>query len=423
MSEQDTPSPGLVRQVRSALAHLYDYAYLQNHPLAKLVDATGALDQVTRAQKLRRLLLDCIEALRPQAQEEAPSDAARAHAILTYRYVDGVAMREIAERRGLSERQAYRELEKGAVAVASLLQDRLGKGETADLAAPPASAEAAGNPLQAAQREVARLQQSISAELVDLREVLQGVLHLLAPICQRTGVQIAITAPAEWPPVVADRVMLRQALLGLLTHALNSAAQGDLAISIAGGQGYLQLEILESPPATRTRPLAPGPANQLPVGLSVARSLLAAQGGRLEIQPREGRWHAQVSLPTARAATILVIDDNQDLLALLQRYLAGHDVIVVGATDGAQALRLAQELSPQLITLDVMMPSQDGWEILQQLRDSPGTQDTPIVICSVLHEHELAQTMGASDYITKPVVQAELLRVLTHWLGPLRPAG
>jgi len=412
----------LIRQVRSALAHIYDHAYLQNHPLARLVDTDWTLDQVTRAQRLRRKLLGCIEALHPQGQEQAPSDATRAHAILTYRYVDGISMEEIAERRGLSVRQAYRELEKGVQAVASLLRDQLGGRDPAGPAGPALADAPTNQALQLAQLEVARLEQAVNVETLDLWELLQGILRSLAPLCERAGSRIALALPDPWPPVLADRALLRLALLNLLTHALSSAARGDLAIALVEGQGYQQIEISEVAAPTRAQPCPPPSAERPPVGLAVARSLLAAQGGRLDLGQRDGRWLARVGLRTARAATILVIDDNQDLVALLQRYLAGHDVQVVGASSGAQALRLAQEVSPQLITLDVMMPGQDGWEVLQQLRASPGMRDTPIVICSVLHEHELAQTMGASDYITKPVVQAELVRVLTHWLGPLRPS-
>lgn len=411
----------LVRDVRSALAHLYDYAYLQSHALAALVDLGGELDRVSRAQRLRRLLLDCIEALRPQQLEEAPSDAARAHAILTYRYVDGLSMAEIAAKRGLSERQAYRELEKGVIAVASLLHDRVRAAASTDQAAPPDEGEE--GPLQVAQAEVARLHQAVNVEALDLRDLWQGVLDLLAPICERTGIRIVTAGAEPWPAVIADRVMLRQALLSLLTHALNSAVRGDLAVHVAPAPGGATLRIDEAAADSRTCPLAPPAPGQADVGLSVARALVRAQGGRLEIAASEGRWQATVSLRTTRGATILVIDDNQDLVSLLHRYLAGHEVTVVGATDGEQALRLAEELQPELITLDLMIPGRDGWEILQQLKRSPATADVPVVICSVLHELELAQSMGASDYVTKPVGQAELLRVLTRWLGPLPVAG
>jgi CheY-like chemotaxis protein len=95
---------------------------------------------------------------------------------------------------------------------------------------------------------------------------------------------------------------------------------------------------------------------------------------------------------------------------------------VVGAKDGAPALRLAAELQPRLITIDVMMPNLDGWEVLQRLKTTPETAHIPVVVCSVLHEPELALAMGASDYLTKPVQQADLLAVLERHLGRPTPA-
>jgi CheY-like chemotaxis protein len=414
-------SEELAHQVRNALAHLYDYAYLQNHPLAKLVDNSANLDEVTRAQRLRRMLLDCIEALCPQTQEAMRSDAARAHALLTYRYVDGIGLGEIASRRGLSERQAYRELDKGVEAVASLLRERMAArpDEAEPLAATPTSPD---DPLQAARTEAVRLKTGPGGEIVDLSDLIAGVLKLLTPLGERTGLRITLATPLPWPQVSADRVMLRQAFLNLLTYALNGIAQGDLSIAVATAAERITIEIGQTVCPTRLRPL-PSPATpQDQVGPVVARALIEAQGGQLEICQDAGLWSARVTLSAAGEATILVIDDNQDLVDLLQRYLAGHHIKVVAATEGEQALRLATTLQPKLITLDVMLPSMDGWEILQRLRAAPESVHTPVVICSVLHEQELAQSLGASDYIVKPVRQADLIDVLQRWLGPPHPA-
>ncbi len=417
----DVPSEPLAHQVRNALAHLYDYAYLQNHPLAALVDNAASLDEVTRAQRLRRLLLDCIESLRPRTSEAGHSDVARAYALLIYRYVDGIPIQEIAARRALSERQAYRELENGVEAVASLLQEQIAAhpGDVPPLAHAPGLSE---DPLQVAFIEAVRLKTGPGSEAIDLSDLVAGVLKLLAPLSERTGIRIALATPLPWPSVAADRVMLRQAFLNLLTYALNRGAQGDLSISVAVAHEQITIEIRQAASVTRSHPLPSPEMDQAHVGPTVAQALIEAQGGQLAISQDAGLWSARVTLPAAGVATILVIDDNQDLVDLLQRYLAGHRIRVVAATEGEQALRLAAKLQPDLITLDVMLPKMDGWEILQRLRAAPESAHTPVVICSVLHERELAQSLGASDYIVKPVQQADLIDVLQRWLGPPHPA-
>jgi len=281
----------------------------------------------------------------------------------------------------------------------------------------------AGERLEAAQAEVARLQQAGQAkESLSLDDVLEGVIDLLAPLAHQTGVQVRLASLNTRPSIVANRVMLRQALLNLLSHALH-AARGDLVIALSYGKGEVLIDVAESPAAPQARP-APTPAVRPDgVGLAVAQALIEAQGGRLEAREQEGAWRARVVLPASGSPTILVVDDNADLIALFQRYLGGHDVSVVGVADGEQTLPLAAELQPRLITLDVMMPHLDGWEILQRLKDAPETSHIPVIVCSVLHEPQLALAMGASDFITKPVRQTELLEVLQRWLGPLPSAA
>lgn len=394
--------PELVGLIRSALAHLYDHAFLQNHPLAAMLDRDNNLDQVSRAQRVRRLLLDCIESLRPPT--DAPAEAARAYAILNNHYLDGLPMPTVAEKLGLSQRQAYRELEKGIRAITNLLWERVGH----DLAPTMFDRH------QIAQQEVERLRPAAHAENIDLADLVVKVAALLQPLSQQTGVQIELAAPENWLPIVADRTMLRQALLNLLSHALR-VVRGNVVIAVTRINDGWQIDLRESTTTAARTPKFDG-IEQTEIGLTVARSLIETTGGRLEIAPAAAKWHARIFLPLARQATVLAIDDNADIVALFQRYLAGHTVSVVGAKSAEEALRLAMDLQPQVITLDIMIPNQDGWEILQKLKATPETKHIPVVICSVLHEPQLAQAMGASGYITKPVSQEKLLETLRHWL-------
>jgi len=420
MTDGDAPSPEFARLVRSALAHFYDYAYLQSHPLGFMLDIRGKLDRMTRAQQVRRVLLECIEALRPDVQDHRRAEAARAHAILTCRYVDGLSIQEVAEELALSRQQVYREHEKGVEAVASLLWDMVRAEAKGDLPASPVASDAGSDRLKIAQAEADRLRQAVHTEFLNLRDLLEGVFRLLAPLMQQTAVQIKMSSPDTWPMIVADRVLVRQALLNVLSYALD-VVQGDLVITASYGKGGLLIDIHESPNVNKVQPIAPSAPRRAGVGLAVARRLIEAQGGYLETEKREGRWRAQVLLPASDKTTILIIDDNADMVALFQRYLAGYEVSIVGATEGNRALSLAAELRPQVITLDVMMPHQDGWEILQRLKDSPDTKHIPVIVCSVLNEPQLAFSVGASDYITKPVTQTGLLEVLRRWLGTLQP--
>ena len=414
-SATTVPPEAFVEEVRAALDRLYDYAFLHNHPLTWRLCADGGADGVTRAQRVRTLLLEAIEHLRPA--HRLNSDEMRAYAILTFRCIDGMTMDEIAGKLGLSRRQAYREYAKGVEAIACLVWDaRPLEPPAASVTAPPLFVDPTR--LSAAAEEVARLTSKLLLEPVDLPAVLAGVVDLLAPRVQTTGVALCVQSSAvAQPPIVADRALLRQALLNLCSYALDQATPGDqvtVTCLLQGGDLALRL-------TTHCRDLQGTPRRE-GVGLAVAHKLIEAMGGRAAVCMEEGIWCCSLLLPFARRNTVLVVDDNADLTALFQRYAAGHSLNVVGATSGMQALEIARDLRPQLIILDLMLSNMDGWEILQRLRRAEATQTTPIVICSVLNEPDLAYSMGASDYVTKPISQATLVDVLRRWLGRLHPA-
>ena len=153
------------------------------------------------------------------------------------------------------------------------------------------------------------------------------------------------------------------------------------------------------------------------ISLEVSRQLITSFGGQVETATTPEQWQATISLPLAEYVPILVMDDNAGMLGLFRRYLAGWNYQLFEAHTADQAIQIVCEAHPKLIVLDIMMPEQDGWEILQQLRNTPETQDVPIVICSVLNEPELATVLGASDYLPKPVTQEALLTKVEQWCG------
>ena len=120
--------------------------------------------------------------------------------------------------------------------------------------------------------------------------------------------------------------------------------------------------------------------------------------------------------------TVMVVDDEERMRSLLRTYLAREGYRVVAAADGREALRLAKTEQPDLIILDVMMPNQDGWQVLRGLKENPDTARTPVIICSVLKEPELALSLGADAYLKKPVERLELLAQVERLLNPAAPA-
>jgi CheY-like chemotaxis protein len=109
---------------------------------------------------------------------------------------------------------------------------------------------------------------------------------------------------------------------------------------------------------------------------------------------------------------VLVIDDNPDIHDLFRRSLSGHGYHLVAARTANEALAVIRDLEPDVITIDLMMPEQDGLSLLERIRNQPQTENTPVIVCSVLEERELALSLGADCFLSKPVTQENLLAAL-----------
>jgi CheY-like chemotaxis protein len=125
--------------------------------------------------------------------------------------------------------------------------------------------------------------------------------------------------------------------------------------------------------------------------------------------------------PTARettpsgASTVLVIDDDAAVRDLMARFLGKEGFRVVAAAGGEEGLQLARELTPDVITLDVLMPGMDGWSVLAALKADAGLADIPVVMLTMLDDRNLGYALGAADYLTKPIDRERLVAVLGRY--------
>jgi CheY-like chemotaxis protein len=123
-----------------------------------------------------------------------------------------------------------------------------------------------------------------------------------------------------------------------------------------------------------------------------------------------------VRFPSDAAAegrgTVLVIDDDPDAREMIRRLLTREGYRVQTAVDGTDGLRMAKALKPCAITLDVLMPSMDGWAVLTALKGDPDLTGIPVVMVTITSDRNLAYALGATDFLTKPIERDRLLSVL-----------
>ena len=131
--------------------------------------------------------------------------------------------------------------------------------------------------------------------------------------------------------------------------------------------------------------------------------LLELFDGELELARVDDILVAKVLVPAVdQRVTVLAVEDNLDTLDLWRRYVQGTSFSLVAETNPERAIDRAVALRPALIVLDVMMPGIDGWELLRAMRKHPALAKTPILVCTVLPQRELAMSLGASDFVQKP---------------------
>jgi DNA-binding response OmpR family regulator len=115
--------------------------------------------------------------------------------------------------------------------------------------------------------------------------------------------------------------------------------------------------------------------------------------------------------------TVLVIDDDPDILNMLKFYLKNEGFHVETARDGLTGLQMARKIHPDIITLDVMMPGVDGWTVLKQLREDPELKHVPVTMLTTLDEEGLGIALGADDYLFKPIDLEMLTQKIKYWVN------
>ncbi|HEV8150398.1 MAG TPA: response regulator, partial [Gemmatimonadales bacterium] len=115
------------------------------------------------------------------------------------------------------------------------------------------------------------------------------------------------------------------------------------------------------------------------------------------------------------AGTVLVIDDDPEVRQLLVRMLGKEGFRVLEASGGEEGLALARSERPDVITLDVLMPGLDGWGVLSALKSEPALAAIPVVMLSIMDERRLGFSLGAAEYLTKPIERAQLSAVLARY--------
>jgi signal transduction histidine kinase/CheY-like chemotaxis protein len=286
----------------------------------------------------------------------------------------------------------------------------------------------------------------LSFEEVFLHDILNGVLATARGLLKDRPIELRSHIPEDLPTVWADAQRIRQVLINLVSNAAKFTEKGTITLRVDPDPEFVTVHISDTgigiEPEAQKRLFIPFQqvdastarrAGGTGLGLAISRSFVEMHGGQIWVESEPGQGSTfSFTLPVYQAVrekekegteirpdtgkkVVLAIDDDAGVITLLKRYLetsGGYQVI--GVRHSHQALEAAQRLAPELvaITLDVVMPYMDGWQVLRALKQDPQTKGIPVILCSIVEGLDQGFELGAAACLNKPVTRDELLDAL-----------
>jgi CheY-like chemotaxis protein len=392
------------QQVRDCLLNLYDYMFLQEHPLVRAV-VPEAKGDASRVQVFRQAVTDAIESLNPGNGVDPNSRKTRIYHILQLRYISQQQIQYILHRLGVSERQFYRDHAKAVETLSRVLSERV--QESMPVPAAPI------NTSISLQSEVQRVHTENGTHQVSGLAFVKKAIVPLQGVVSRRDAQIELDVADTLFALNTDHTVLRQAIIWVMSQLLaQSPDHSEFNISMLLSKSACQF-IFNRRETVGCAPLY-FPEDQKETLFTLVNAL---DGYISDVLVEGGESRIVLEIPI-KQCSILIIDDNPDAVSLFRRYLVDQPYQVLTAQDGEQAIELATQAQPGLIVLDVMLPKQDGWEILQLLKNHRATRHIPVLICSVLNAADLALSVGADGFLRKPPGEREFLETIADYLTP-----
>jgi CheY-like chemotaxis protein/anti-sigma regulatory factor (Ser/Thr protein kinase) len=284
----------------------------------------------------------------------------------------------------------------------------------------------------------------LQLEDIAISDVINSAVSTATGLVKGKPVQLVQKVPANLPTVRADELKIGQVVLNLVSNAIKFTERGQVVVEATvikneQRQPEMRVTVSDSGVGIATEDQAKlfqrfsqvddSPTRKTGgtgLGLSISRSLIELHGGKIGLLsstpgkgsvfyftlPISDQPSVDLDQLTHGENVILSIDDDPQVIALYERFLKNYGFEVVALTNPSKAVERARELKPFAITLDIMMPQVDGWQVLHDLKQDEKTREIPILVCSILEEEEKGFNLGASDYLVKPFLQDDLINAI-----------
>jgi len=294
-------------------------------------------------------------------------------------------------------------------------------------------------------------------ETFEVSQVIEEMVTTLQPAATKNSNSIRVHLEENVGAMRADITKVRQILFNLLSNACKFTDHGTISLHVdqikAEGKNWIQFQVGDTGIGISAKQkenlfqeFAQADASiarkygGTGLGLAITHRFVQLMKGKISVESEAGQGaiftvqlpanvvvEATEPAPTKEASkssgtlpetkpdqdTILVIDDDPAVRDLMSRFLTKLDFHVVAASNGEEGFRLAKQIRPLLITLDVVMPECDGWTVLNRLKHDSDLAEIPVIMVTVVDNEARGLDLGASNYLIKPV-QRERLAVLVE---------
>jgi PAS domain S-box-containing protein len=282
----------------------------------------------------------------------------------------------------------------------------------------------------------------LNFEEVNLADMVTSVLSTAKGLVKEKPIQLIQKVPAGMPTIRGDAMRIRQVFINLLSNASKFTEEGSITVeattqrSLTGSMEAL-ISVIDTGPGISAEDQeklfkafsqVDGSATRKTggsgLGLSICANLVQLHGGQIGIKSEATigstfwftvpLFHQPIGTIPLDRKVVLAIDDDPQVIGLYERYLNPQGYHVVSLTNPARAKERILEVKPYAITLDIMMPDMDGWSILTDLKSDPATRDFPVIVCSILEQANKGFSLGATDYLIKPILEDDLVHALNR---------
>jgi len=266
---------------------------------------------------------------------------------------------------------------------------------------------------------------------VNIADLISSVMSTAVGLVKDKPVKLKRDIEDDLPLVRSDPMRIRQVVLNLISNASKFTDEGEILVSAKmqkgeNGQREVYIAVTDTGPGISTEDQEKlfqafsqvdasltRKVGGTGLGLAISQNLVKMHGGKIGVVSTVGKGSTfYFTLPaysiSKDSKVILVIDDEPQVVTLYERYLQEQGYQVIGHFDPASAKERAKQVKPFAITLDIIMPGIDGWQVLNELKSDEETKGIPVIICSNIDDGEKGFKLGAADYIVKPILIDDL---------------